>query len=86
MEELTSDHFGDLRWYFSVMEDTQPGEIKVVGANAIMFRLSETLSWDMQTVQLSNFVTSLPAGAFIPLPIISGSGEENFAEFTCRIV
>ncbi|XP_010679374.2 SAC3 family protein B isoform X2 [Beta vulgaris subsp. vulgaris] len=81
-----SDKFGDLRCYFSVIEDTQPGESRLVGANAIMFSLSETLSWDIQRAQLNNLVTSLPAGACIPLLIIGGSGQGNFAEFSCSIV
>lgn len=84
----TSDDSGDFRCYFSVIKDAQPGtfEKTLIGVNAILFPISETLPWDIQRAQLNNLVTSLPDGACIPLMITSGSGEENLAEFSCSIV
>ncbi|XP_021768761.1 SAC3 family protein B-like isoform X1 [Chenopodium quinoa] len=83
-----SDESGDLRCCLSVVKETQPGafEKNLVGVNAILFPISETLPWDTQKAQLNNLVTLLPAGACIPLLITSGSGEANFAEVSCSIV
>ncbi|KAL2934875.1 SAC3 family protein B [Bienertia sinuspersici] len=82
------DQFGDFRGYFSVVKDTHSGtfEKTLVGANAILFPVSETFPWDIQKTQLNNLVTSLPAGSCIPLLITCGSAEETFAHFSCSLV
>ncbi|KNA09027.1 hypothetical protein SOVF_157390 [Spinacia oleracea] len=83
----SSDQSGDFRCFFSVIKNTHSGtfEKNLVGVNAILFPISETLPWDIQKAQLNNLVISLPAEACIPLLITSSYGEDNFTD-SCSIV
>ncbi|KAL6581833.1 hypothetical protein OROMI_005847 [Orobanche minor] len=50
----------------------------IKGANAVAFVLSEHIPIELQKKQLSDFVTSLPSGARLPLLILSGSSTDEF--------
>ncbi|XP_057519850.1 SAC3 family protein B isoform X2 [Amaranthus tricolor] len=81
-----SDHSGHLRCCFSVIKDLQPGNFeKLDGVDALLFPISETLSWDTQKGQLENLVALLPVDAGIPLLIVSNV-EKSSAKFSCSIV
>ncbi|KAF6142552.1 hypothetical protein GIB67_039516 [Kingdonia uniflora] len=49
----------------------------VCGASAVLFLVSETISWDLQKNQLHKIVMSLPSGSCLPLLILSGKSKED---------
>lgn len=74
--------YGGITCCLSVIKDAESGnfEKRLVGTSAILYPVSDTVPWELQRVQLHNLVMSLPAGACVPLLILSGS------EWSCSIV
>lgn len=64
--------------YLSVVKNIQfadPLEETVLGASAVMFLASESISWEAQKIRLHNLISSIPHGSCLPLLILSGSYE-----------
>ncbi|KAK9684999.1 hypothetical protein RND81_10G248500 [Saponaria officinalis] len=78
---------GDTACYFSVVKDTTSGnsETNLVGASAILFPISETVSLDVQRIHLHNLAMSIPIEARTPLLIISGSRQEDFVDIVAKL-
>lgn len=66
---------------FSVIRDTTFGNVDetVSGASAVLFLVSESISWKLQRVQLHNLLMSIPSGARLPLLILCGSYDKEFS-------
>ncbi|KAF7813710.1 SAC3 family protein B-like [Senna tora] len=66
---------------FSVIRDTAFGSVDetISGASAILFLVSESISWKLQRVQLHNLLMSIPSGAGLPLLILCGSYDKGFS-------
>ncbi|KAG4948708.1 hypothetical protein AAZX31_15G096200 [Glycine max] len=67
--------------YLSVVRDTAFGSLDEVvsGAGAVMFLVSESISWELQRSHLHNLLMSIPSGACLPLLILCGSYDERFS-------
>ncbi|ESW19817.1 hypothetical protein PHAVU_006G158000 [Phaseolus vulgaris] len=67
--------------YLSVVRDTAFGNLDeaVSGAGAVMFLVSDSISWELQRSHLHNLLMSIPSGACLPLLILCGSYEERFS-------
>ncbi|XP_024985476.1 SAC3 family protein B isoform X2 [Cynara cardunculus var. scolymus] len=70
--------------YLSVVKNIQFDHLleeTVLGASAVMFLASESISWDAQKIRLRKLVSSIPHGSCLPLLILSCSDpsimEEN---------
>ncbi|KAL9227630.1 hypothetical protein vseg_003298 [Gypsophila vaccaria] len=79
---------GGTACYFSVVKDTTSGntEMNLVGANAVLFPISETVPLDVQRIRLHNLAMSIPFETRTPLLIISGSRREDVADISVDIV
>ncbi|KAK7245749.1 hypothetical protein RIF29_40598 [Crotalaria pallida] len=51
----------------------------VSGTNAVLFLVSESISWELQRAHLHNLLMSIPSGARLPLLILCGSYDEGFS-------
>jgi len=82
------DHSDAVTCCLSVIKDAGSGnfEKKLAGASAVLFPLSEILPWDLQRLELHNLVMQLPAGACVPLLILSSSNADNVGEFPHSVV
>lgn len=67
---------------FSVVRDTAFGcpEEAVSGAGAVLFLVSENISWELQKAHLHDLLMSIPSGACLPLLILCGSYDERFSD------
>ncbi|KAL2341204.1 hypothetical protein Fmac_009144 [Flemingia macrophylla] len=67
---------------FSVVRDTAfcSPEESVSGAGAVLFLVSEKISWELQRAHLHNLLMSIPSGACLPLLIVCGSWDEGFSD------
>ncbi|KAL2588602.1 hypothetical protein GLYMA_13G211900v4 [Glycine max] len=67
--------------YLSVVRDTAFGSLDeaVSGAGAVMFLVSESISWELQRSHLHNLLMSIPSGACLPLLILCSSYDERFS-------
>ncbi|CAL0334639.1 unnamed protein product [Lupinus luteus] len=65
----------------SVVRDTAFGSVDEVvpGTDAVLFLVSESISWEHQRVHLHNLLMSIPPGAHLPLLILCGSYDEGFS-------
>ncbi|KAA8527528.1 hypothetical protein F0562_034757 [Nyssa sinensis] len=63
----------------SVIKDTKLDNLDemVFGASAVLFLVSESISWELQKIRLRNLLMALPSGSYLPLLILSDSYEEN---------
>ncbi|XP_057431325.1 SAC3 family protein B isoform X2 [Lotus japonicus] len=66
---------------FSVVRDTAFGSLDeaVSGASAVLFLVSESISWKLQRVHLHNLLMSIPSGACLPLLVLCSSHDEGFS-------
>ena len=65
----------------SVVRETafgSPDEV-VSGSSAVLFLVSESISWKLQRVHLHNLLMSIPSGARLPLLILCGSSAKGFS-------
>ncbi|XP_061368107.1 SAC3 family protein B-like [Gastrolobium bilobum] len=65
----------------SVVRDTAFGSLDeaVSGASAVLFLVSESISWKLQRVHLHNLLMPIPSGACLPLLILCGSCDNGFS-------
>ncbi|KAG2395783.1 hypothetical protein LR48_Vigan09g215600 [Vigna angularis] len=65
----------------SVVRDTAFGSLDeaVSGAGAVMFLVSENISWELQRSRLHTLLMSIPSGACLPLLILCHSYDERFS-------
>lgn len=65
----------------SVVRDSAFGSLDeaVSGTTAVLFLVSESISWELQRVHLHNLLMSIPSGARLPLLILCGSYDEGFS-------
>ncbi|KAK7303203.1 hypothetical protein RJT34_14105 [Clitoria ternatea] len=65
----------------SVVRDTAFGNLDeaVSGAGAVLFLVSESISWEHQRTHLHNLLMSIHSGACLPLLILCGSYNERFS-------
>ncbi|PSS33918.1 SAC3 family protein like [Actinidia chinensis var. chinensis] len=70
---------GDLTCCFSIVKDAKLDNMNetVLGASAVLFLVSESISLEIQKSRLHNLLMSLPSGSCLPLLIIIDSHEEN---------
>uniref|UniRef100_A0A5B6ZI47 PCI domain-containing protein n=1 Tax=Davidia involucrata TaxID=16924 RepID=A0A5B6ZI47_DAVIN len=78
-EWIPSQSGGDLTCCLSVIKDTKLDNLDetVLGASAVLFLSSESISWELQKIRLHNLLMSLPSSSCLPLLIVSDSYEEN---------
>ncbi|XP_047271262.1 SAC3 family protein B isoform X2 [Capsicum annuum] len=76
---LLNQSGGDLICCLSVIKyaDFENLNETVAGASAILFLLSEGISWDLQKNQLHKLLMCVPSGSQLPLLIVSGLCKEN---------
>ncbi|KAG5554873.1 hypothetical protein RHGRI_012441 [Rhododendron griersonianum] len=76
---VPSQSSGDLTCCLSVVKDAKFDNLNktVLGANALLFLLSQTISLEIQKFQLHNLLRSLPSGSHLPLLIVTDSHEED---------
>ncbi|KAJ9536862.1 hypothetical protein OSB04_029595 [Centaurea solstitialis] len=68
--------FADWICYLSVVKNVQfgnPLEETVLGANAVMFLTSQSISWGSQKIRLRDLVSSIPHGSCLPLLVLTCS-------------
>ncbi|XP_057754943.1 SAC3 family protein B isoform X1 [Arachis stenosperma] len=65
----------------SVIRDTALGRLDEAasGANAVVFLVSESLSWELQRIHLHNLLNTIPSGACLPLLILCGRYDKGFS-------
>ncbi|GFY85192.1 SAC3/GANP/Nin1/mts3/eIF-3 p25 family [Actinidia rufa] len=70
---------GDLTCCLSIVKDAKLDNMNetVLGASAVLFLVSESISLEIQKSRLHNLLMSLPSGSCLPLLIIIDSHEEN---------
>ncbi|XAR57164.1 hypothetical protein NMG60_11025212 [Bertholletia excelsa] len=70
---------GDLTCCLSIIRDAKHDDRKelVLGASAVLFLVSPSISLEIQKLRLHNLLKSLPSGSSLPLLIIVDSYEEN---------
>ncbi|XP_057489188.1 SAC3 family protein B-like isoform X2 [Actinidia eriantha] len=70
---------GDLTCCLSIVKDAKLDNMNetVLGASAVLFLVSESISLEIQKSRLHNILMSLPSGSCLPLLIIMDSHEEN---------
>ncbi|XP_057476321.1 SAC3 family protein B-like isoform X1 [Actinidia eriantha] len=70
---------GDLSCCLSIIRDAKLDNMNetVLGASAVLFLVSESISLEIQKSRLHNLVMSLPSGSCLPLLIIIDSHEES---------
>lgn len=69
--------------YLSVVKNLQFDHLleeTVLGASAVLFLASESISWDAQKMRLQNLVSSIPHGSCLPLLILSCSDPSIIVE------
>ncbi|GMH18801.1 hypothetical protein Nepgr_020642 [Nepenthes gracilis] len=73
------NHSGIVTCCLSVIKDATFGNFyeNLMGASAILYPLSQSISWELQKIQLHNLVASLPTGSQLPLVILSGLNEQE---------
>lgn len=69
----------DLTCCLSVVKDAKFDNLNktVLGANALLFLVSKSISLEIQKFRLHNLLTSLPSGSHLPLLIVTDSHEED---------
>ncbi|MED6133381.1 hypothetical protein PIB30_027806 [Stylosanthes scabra] len=65
----------------SIIRDAALGRLDETasGANAVVFLVSESLSWELQRVHLHNLLNSIPSGACVPLLILCDTYDKGFS-------
>ncbi|KAK2982707.1 hypothetical protein RJ640_016369 [Escallonia rubra] len=68
---------GDSTCCLSVIKDANFNKLNdtVAGASAILFLVSDCISWELQKSHLHNLLMSIPSGSSLPLLILCGSSE-----------
>ncbi|KAL6971398.1 hypothetical protein U1Q18_031075 [Sarracenia purpurea var. burkii] len=70
---------GDLTCFLSIVKDAKRDNMNetALGASAVLFLVSQSISLEIQKFCLHNLLVSLPSGSCLPLLIIIDSYEEN---------
>lgn len=78
---IPSESGADHTCCFSIIRDSAFGSVDetISGASAVLFLVSESISWNQQRVQLHNLLMSIPAGAHLPLLVLCASYNKGFS-------
>ncbi|CAL5415933.1 unnamed protein product [Camellia sinensis] len=76
---VPSQSGGDTTCCLSIVRDAKLGDTNeiLLGANAVLFLVSGSISLEIQKFRLHNLLMSLPSGSQLPLLIVIDSYEEN---------
>uniref|UniRef100_A0A2P2KUG1 Uncharacterized protein LOC105115583 n=2 Tax=Rhizophora mucronata TaxID=61149 RepID=A0A2P2KUG1_RHIMU len=78
----------DLICCFSVVKDIKFDNLSesISGASAVLFLVSKSIPWNLQSIQLHHLLKSIPYGSALPLLILSGSYHREVSDPSSIIV